>query len=169
MRKPKALSHHHLSIHHFSESGLIRPPWVIYLTLIYLSRALVVFAGAFGIGSNSDAILKIFYGNFDLLYLDIGIATLAIFCWVTLAHREWLIEHAKGHWLKTLRPLLYLTLAIDFGAHIWKASQLNWQFSIAISTGVILPMVLIVFLWNSKTLPYFWLQLNDLSANATSK
>lgn len=136
--------------------GHLKPPFIIYLALIYLMRVLIVLAGASGIGSDTNNILKVFYPDHRMLYAHIIVAILALFCGYLIFHRKWLFDHGKEQFFGLLKPLLLTALLTDLSLHIYFGQLQHWQFSLSLGIGVIMPVVFMLLLLSNRTVQHYF-------------
>lgn len=115
-------------LHYYDKDGYLKPPKVFYITIIYLLRGYIIVALASSYGTDTSALLGIFYPQVMLLYMHLIIGLPALLAFVLMTARFSLREKQRFWPLKSIKPLLLTALVLDIVLHIYIAKLQYWQF-----------------------------------------
>lgn len=149
--RPSGIRHKDIMpMHYYDDEGRVKPPVFVNWIIAYLMRGFILIIIASSLGSDTNAILGVFYPNHSLLYAHLVISIPAFVAFYLVSNRKKLLDDGKNNLLKLLKPTLLLGLALDFVLHIYIAQVQHWQYSTAAALGMLLPIVFSYIIWRNK-------------------
>lgn len=132
-------------LHYYDKDGYLKPPKVFYISIIYLLRGYIIVALASSYGTDTSALLGIFYPQITLLYMHLVIGLPALLAFLLLTARFTLREQQRLWPLKCIKPLLLIALLLDIVLHVYIAKLQYWQFDWVLGMQLLLSLFLIMF------------------------
>ena len=128
--------------HYYDKDGYLKPPKIFYFAIVYLLRGYIIIAMSSSYGSNTEALLGIFYPQVKVLYMHLLIGLPALIAFVLLTARFSLREKQTFWPLNTIKPLILLALTLDIALHIYIAKLQYWQFDWVLGAQLLVSFVL---------------------------
>lgn len=136
--------------HYYDKDGYLKPPKILYFSIVYLLRGYIIIALSSSYGSNTETLLNIFYPQLSLLYIHLIIGIPALVSFVLLTARFTLREKQRFWPLKTIKPLILLGLIMDVILHIHIAQLQYWQFDWVLGGQLFIAWLLLYFVTKAK-------------------
>ena len=128
--------------HYYDKDGYLKPPKIFYFAILYLLRGYIIIALSSSYGSNTEALLGIFYPQIKVLYMHLLIGLPALIAFVLLTARFSLREKQTLWPLNAIKPLVLLALMLDIALHIYIAQLQYWQFDWVLGAQLLASFVL---------------------------
>lgn len=136
--------------HYYDKDGYLKPPKILYFSIVYLLRGYIIIALSSSYGSNTETLLGIFYPQLSLLYIHLVIGLPALVSFVLLTARFSLREKQRFWPLKAIKPLIILGLIMDVLLHIHIAQLQYWQFDWILGGQLLVSWLLLYFVAKRK-------------------
>jgi hypothetical protein len=144
-----------LPLHHYDESGRVKPASSHYWLSFYLSRSLLIALLALSDRQHSSELLRLIYPQQQYLYWGIGVGLPAVLGLLILTFREKLTTHRCFRLFTWLKPSFTLAAILDICLHLYLAKQHLWQFSWVIALSLLFDLLSLLYILRDKHLSLF--------------
>ncbi|MBN7820715.1 DUF2919 family protein [Bowmanella yangjiangensis] len=147
MKQYKAI----LPLKYYDNEGRIKPSWPVFVSLLVLMRAFLVFIASISYRPDTGLLLSLFYPDRHYFYASMLVGLPALLVMSAVLWRHWLREHWRGGFL-LLKPLVMLALLADLLLHVHMANHGHWAFSWLLAVTILADMLMLMYWLRSRTL-----------------
>lgn len=141
----------------YDNAGRILPPVGLWITILYLSKALFVLIASLTFAQDRGAILGLFYPVKSDLYVGLMISLAGLSGFLLCGFREKIWRNNRHSLFSLVKPLLIIALLADLIFQLYLANQHKWAFSWALGLSALMDMLVLYWVVTSKHLAYMLL------------
>ncbi len=137
-------------LHCYGEDGRVKPPILLYLTALWLCKALLLTLISVSMRENTTALLTVFYPDVNEWYWHLMPALPGLIVALFVSFNATLRERQVGHWLNWVKPLLLFGLLGQIGLQAKTIIGMQGQFSWTLSISLMISVVATLCIWRSR-------------------
>ncbi|GAA0857392.1 DUF2919 domain-containing protein [Aliiglaciecola litoralis] len=139
-----------LPLKHYDEAGRVKPPRIFWWCGLLLAKSYFIFVLSLSNFRDADGLLEVFYPQQSELYLGFGIGFGAVIAMVLVAYREKWWNTKLVFISHLIKPLMFMTLALDLLHQVELAQKSYWQFSWTVALFVCLDVMIFYYIFTSR-------------------
>ncbi|WP_438864784.1 DUF2919 family protein [Neptunicella sp.] len=150
-----------LPLNYYDQQGRVKPLGSFIFCLLYLARGYLVFVISMSYRADTGFLLGLFYPQKSDFYYSLLLGGPAVVLALVMLYRDKLWQLNYLFIFKSIKPLLVVTLLVDFLLHLRVAYQQDWQFSWILAATFVVDISLIYYFMRSR---YFSVMVKDWGA-----
>jgi len=143
---------------YYDEAGRMKPPLVMYIMLLFVSRGLLILIISLSFREDSERLLRLFYPHSIHFYWSLIPIIPALLGLYVVSKRSLLWEKKQYVLFRALPWFMITALLLDLAIQLYMLWQIHFRYSLSHGLSIIISATFIIYIMQSE---YFKTLLQD--------